>query len=164
MIIILFLLNSGLIGGTEDLKNLLYLLVVFAIITVATGKNIQKFGKIIVEVDNIIDNKGIVLSQLFHNPDYFPTKSAKAFRKTSGKISNRTSQIIYDNVPFGEYAITVHHDEDKDGWMNKNFFGYPSEGYGLSNNPTIIFKLPNFDECKFKFKSKVKTIHIKMKN
>ena len=151
-------------GGAEDLKYLVYLLIVFAIITVATGKNIQRFGKIIVEVDNIIDNKGIVLSQLFHNPNYFPTKSDKAFKKTSGNIVNKTSRIIYVNVPFGEYAITVHHDEDNNGFMNRNFIGYPKEGYGLSNNPTIIFKLPTYDECKFKLNSKVKIIHIKMKN
>lgn len=146
------------------MKYFVLILVVFVSLTSIKGKNIQRTGDIIVVIDDIVNNHGIIRSQLFHNPNNFPTKSEKALRNITGIINHKSSKIIYKNIPFGEYAITVHHDEDNNGFMNRNFLGFPVEGYGLSNNPSILFKLPSYDECKFKLNSKSKPIHIKMKN
>jgi uncharacterized protein (DUF2141 family) len=143
-------------------KILIFFILIFFSISL-NSKESGSSGKIIVKITNIKNDKGIIRSQLFDNPEDFPTHSDKAFKKTVGKIINNECTIMYENVPFGEYAITVHHDEDLNGFMNKNFLGYPKEGYGISNNPTIILSLPTFDESKFVLNKEVLIITIKMK-
>lgn len=121
-------------------------------------------GKIIVKVINIRSNQGNIRSQLYDDPNYFPTKTDGALKKTLGKITNNESILIFDGLKYGEYAITVHHDEDLDGWMNKNILGLPAEGWGISKNPILIFSLPSFDEAKIKLNSAITRVTIEMKN
>ncbi len=49
----------------------------------------------------------------------------------------------------GEFAVTVYHDEDADRDFDRNFLGFPKEGYGFSNNPRIRFPLPRHKDVKF---------------
>lgn len=145
-------------------KRLLLLLFIFAFTFNANTKNSGNTGKLIVKIINIKNDKGEIRSQLYNDPEAFPTEPKHAFKKLLGKIDHKKSIIVYDNIPYGEYAITVHHDEDLDGWMNKNFFGYPTEGYGISNNPKIILSLPSFDESKFRLSSNEMIVTIIMKD
>ncbi|MBB4315850.1 DUF2141 domain-containing protein [Roseospira marina] len=47
------------------------------------------------------------------------------------------------------YAITVYHDEDGDGDFNRNFFGYPLEGYGVSNDGATLLGIPSYESARF---------------
>ena len=49
----------------------------------------------------------------------------------------------------GTYAVAVYHDENANVKFDKNWFGLPVEGYGISNNPTFFLRAPAFDEAKF---------------
>ena len=62
-------------------------------------------------------------------------------------------KIRFEEIPAGEYAISIFHDENKDTKLNKNFFGIPTEDYGFSNNPKIRFGPPSFKECAIKVNS-----------
>ncbi len=68
-------------------------------------------------------------------------------------VSGEEMFVIYKNMPTGCYAISIFHDEDNNGKMNKNFIGYPTEGFGFSNNVKVRFSAPKFDECAFDLKS-----------
>ena len=49
-----------------------------------------------------------------------------------------TGQAMRISVPIprpGRYAITVIHDEDRNGRLRQNFIGMPTEGVGVTNNP-----------------------------
>lgn len=83
--------------------------------------------------------------------------------KLKGMIKNNKATLIYDNVPFGKYALTVHHDLNNNGIMDRNFIGYPKEGFGLSRNPTILLSVPDFEECEFELNSSIKTLHVVLK-
>ena len=48
-------------------------------------------------------------------------------------------------------AVTLFHDENKNGKFDSNMIGYPLEGYGFSNNVVPQFRAPSFDECKFHY-------------
>jgi uncharacterized protein (DUF2141 family) len=41
------------------------------------------------------------------------------------------------------------HDENGNRKLDKNFFGVPTEGYGVSNNHTYAMSNPTWDESKF---------------
>jgi len=66
------------------------------------------------------------------------------------------------NIPFGEYAIKVFHDEDSDDKIDTNFIGIPTESYGFSNNVKGFFGLPGFEKAKFHFNKQDMQIEIKL--
>jgi uncharacterized protein (DUF2141 family) len=141
----------------------LFLLILFSFSF--ANNTINNFGIIKVKVVNINSNNGIIRSHIYREIDSksFPKKTSNCYRRGYGEISNNQSIIIYDSLEYGYYAISVHHDENNDGWMNKTFLGYPAEGFGLSNNPKIFLSVPNFEDCKILLEKDTLSIVIKMK-
>jgi len=64
-------------------------------------------------------------------------------------ITAGTTQCSFENVSAGTYAISVMHDENDNQKLDKNFFGVPTEGYGVSNNHTHAMSSPTWEESKF---------------
>ena len=54
-------------------------------------------------------------------------------------------------LPEGEYAILLYHDENDNGKLDKNVFGVPKERYGFSNNEFGPHgSKPKFEKALFK--------------
>jgi uncharacterized protein (DUF2141 family) len=66
----------------------------------------------------------------------------------------------YTDIPFGEYAVKIFHDEDNNGELDAGFFGIPTEDYGFSNNAKASFGPPDYEDAKFLFNRKALTIEI----
>jgi uncharacterized protein (DUF2141 family) len=49
----------------------------------------------------------------------------------------------------GTYAIALLHDEDADGDMDTDFFGFPQEGYGFSSGARPGLGAPSFEDASF---------------
>ena len=64
-------------------------------------------------------------------------------------IPGASAQCSFENVAPGTYAISVMHDENGNGKLDKSFIGIPTEGYGVSNNHTHAMSAPTWDESKF---------------
>jgi uncharacterized protein (DUF2141 family) len=60
-----------------------------------------------------------------------------------------TAQAVFDRLAEGTYGVAVIHDENKNGKLDFNDMGVPTEGYGHSNNPEKRPGPPSFDETKF---------------
>ncbi|MDR0605111.1 MAG: DUF2141 domain-containing protein [Bacteroidales bacterium] len=76
-------------------------------------------------------------------------------------ISNKIETCVFDDLKEGKYAISVYQDLNKNGKLDKNFFGIPTEKYGFSNNPKSR-KVPEFKQCSFDFKKEEMLIIIKL--
>ncbi len=57
-------------------------------------------------------------------------------------------QLAFDGLPAGRYAIMAYHDENSDGKMKLRLGMFPTEGYGLSNNPKVMGP-PKFADSAF---------------
>lgn len=121
----------------------------------------QQQGKVIVQLDNLKNNTGEIILSLFNSEDGFPMETEKACRNLTIEPNNN-KQAVFHKLPFGEYAISVHHDEDSDKEMDTNFFGIPSEGIGVSNNAKGSFGPPDFEDAKFTLNQKRRKISIKL--
>lgn len=109
-------------------------------------------GNIRVVVNNIRNASGFIGVALFEAKDGFPDKPEHAI--TGKRIpAGDHSEIIFENVPYGTYAVSVLHDENGNGRMDKNFIGIPKEGFGTSNNPKIRRGPPSFSESSFSLES-----------
>ena len=63
-----------------------------------------------------------------------------------------STTVIWEkaDLPFGEYAIAVYHDKNKNGKIDTNFLGIPKEDYGFSNNARGRFGPASWGDSKFK--------------
>ena len=70
-------------------------------------------------------------------------------------------EVVYKNLPPGKYAISIFHDEDNNGKINKNFIGYPTEGFAFSKDVKVRFSAPDFEDCAIDLQSDT-TIEVHM--
>jgi len=104
---------------------------------------------ITVQISNVEGQTGEVLIGLYNKAEGF-TLIEKVYQK--GKIeniSNDSMTYIFMNVPQGEYAISIFHDENSNRKLDKNFFAIPKEGYGFSNNLRPALRSATFEESMF---------------
>jgi uncharacterized protein (DUF2141 family) len=119
-------------------------------------------GTLKVRVTGARNTKGKIGVTLFQNAQGFPDDTSKAIRQESVEIDPKTmsTQVIFKDLPQGTFAISVLHDENGNGKMDKNFVGMPKEGYGASNNPSKKRRAPTFDEAKFSLNTSEQAIEI----
>lgn len=114
-------------------------------------------------IRNPKSNKGTIQVLIFNSEVGFPSEPKRAFLALVLPISNLSSRKIIENLPPGEYAISVFHDEDGDGQMKKNSLGIPLDRFGFSNNPTLYFGPPSFAKCAISVKNTTQKIEIKLR-
>jgi uncharacterized protein (DUF2141 family) len=117
-------------------------------------------GKLTVVITGFHSDSGEVSVSLFNQANAFPKQSEKALAIVYSKINNRKSETVFRNLPIGEYAISVFHDENNNKKMDSNLFGIPKEGVGASNNARGHFGPPKYEDAKFFFNGSDLTISI----
>jgi uncharacterized protein (DUF2141 family) len=78
------------------------------------------------------------------------------------KLESRTAAVCLPVPKPGGYAVAIFHDENGDGEFNRNVLGIPSEGFGLSNNPTIHLRMPSFQAVRFEAGDGETTLHVRL--
>lgn len=114
--------------------------------------------KLTIEVTGFENNKGQVVVGLCNSEKTF--LKVFVYGKTQ-KIENKKAIIVFDNIPIGEYAVCVFHDENLNNKLDTNFFKIPTEDFGFSNNARGYFGPPKYIEAKFMLHSN-KNISIKV--
>ncbi|MBL8297448.1 MAG: DUF2141 domain-containing protein [Rhodanobacteraceae bacterium] len=95
--------------------------------------------------------------------------SAEAYQGKAEQLANRmfdvtsagAMRIEFPDLKPGYYAVSVFHDENGNGKLDKNFVGIPSERYGFSTNPNVMGK-PSYDEIKFEMPDSAHSITIEL--
>lgn len=106
-------------------------------------------GTIMIDIDNFKNDQGKVRVSLFNSKDGFPEDYQKAVKYVNQEIFNKKARVIFENIPYGEYAIGFLHDENMDTKLNTNWLGMPKEGIAASNNAKGLFGPPSFEDSKF---------------
>ena len=121
-------------------------------------------GVLTIKVVGARNAKGKIGVALFQAPEGFPDRASAAFRSEQADIDRQTmsAEVVFRDVPQGVYAVSVLHDENMNGKLDKGLFGIPQEGYGASNNPGKKMRAPQFDEAKFSLSGQEQTIQIKL--
>ena len=92
-----------------------------------------------VEISGLRNDKGKVMCALFSSTDDFPKKAEKAIARTQSTISKGQAVYEFSAVAPDTYAVSVFHDENSNGKLDKNLIGMPREGVGASNNAKGYF-------------------------
>jgi uncharacterized protein (DUF2141 family) len=115
-----------------------------------------------VRITGARNTKGKIGVTLFQDAQGFPDDSSKAVRQQSVEVdpNSMSAQVTFKDLPQSTFAVSVLHDENGNGKMDKNFVGMPKEGYGASNNPKKKKRAPTFDEAKFSLNASEQAIEI----
>jgi uncharacterized protein (DUF2141 family) len=100
-----------------------------------------------VTVKNIKGTKGTIRVGLFDKEDEFLKTAVK------GKVVRANGsevKVIFENLPYGDYAISVIHDENGNEKLDTKAMGIPKEGFAFGNNAMGTFGPPSFGEAKVK--------------
>jgi uncharacterized protein (DUF2141 family) len=108
-----------------------------------------KSGCITVHIKGLKNPDGIIGVALYTTKNGFPDKPERAFATRVNKAGSSSNEATFANIPYGTYAVSVLHDENGNGRMDKNFIGIPKEGFGVSNNPKIRRGPPSYNESLF---------------
>lgn len=111
-----------------------------------------------VNVTNFKNNKGKVMVGVYVGAENFMKNTI--FSKSSEIIAN-TATVIFENVPDGEYAISLYHDENDNKKLDTGWFGIPKEGYGCSNDAKGNMGPPKYEDAKFQLTDN-KSMNIKL--
>ncbi len=103
------------------------------------------YGTLDVTVDGIRETEGTIWIGLFTNEADFPDKA------TDGKVVTvkaNSVHIVFENLKAGDYALSIFHDANNNGKLDKSVFGIPKEGFGFGNNAIGTFGPPSFNKAK----------------
>jgi uncharacterized protein (DUF2141 family) len=92
---------------------------------------------------------GQVLIAIYRGEDGFPGKPESAQKQLVAKISAGQARVEISDLPPGEYAVSVVHDENGNNTLDTNWVGIPKEGVGMSNNARGRMGPPKYRDAKF---------------
>jgi uncharacterized protein (DUF2141 family) len=121
---------------------------------------LSQTGKISVQISGFKTNKGLLRIVLFNQSQGFPSDYTYGLIIKSYPIDSTFISTTFDTLAYGDYAVSVLHDENQNEILDTNIFGMPKEGYGVSNNVNPRLRAPRFDEARFTLKEAQKNIEI----
>lgn len=123
--------------------------------------NVQSDQTIRINVTNIKVDTGYIMIAVYDKEDHFLTRNVA----TSGKykVSHSGELECKLTMPFGDYAISIFHDENSDRKLGTNLFKIPNEPVGFSNNASSFFGPPSFEKALFSFNTDQQEHSIKLK-
>lgn len=122
-------------------------LLAFLLSASAVGSALAQQTTLEVDLTGIQHANGAVRVGLYQDAKTF-RKEAQAVAVQQVAATAGTVTVSFGALPPGRYAIMAYHDEDGNGELNRRFGMFPTEGYGLSNNPTVSGP-PAFDDSAF---------------
>jgi uncharacterized protein (DUF2141 family) len=138
------------------------LLILFFFSSLLFGQNEQdslQTGTLALKVIGIENDEGTIAVALSNSREDYESYDT-VYLSANLSIKNNIAEHTFEELPYGEYAIKVYHDEDSDGEINRNFLGIPSEDYGFSNNASASFGPADYDDAKFIFDKPIMYIEI----
>ncbi|MFC4623955.1 DUF2141 domain-containing protein [Daeguia caeni] len=112
-------------------------------------------------ITNLRNDKGVVRCGLFNSRQSFG-KPGQQVATDNATIQGGGAKCHFDNVAPGTYAVAVFHAENNENTLSYGLFGKPKEGVGFSNNPSITFGAPSFDDAAFQMGTQNKSMQIRI--
>lgn len=101
-----------------------------------------------VTVAGLRSDSGELRLCLTANPGKFPSCVGDP-RAVARSVPAGQGSLTLTGIPTGDWAVAVIHDANGNARLD-TFAGIPREGFGFSNNPTILFGAPRFAAARFR--------------
>jgi uncharacterized protein (DUF2141 family) len=121
-------------------------------------------GDLTLLVGGFTNDRGQVIANLFREGDDV-MKIDKAYLHAREAISGNRAQLVFRNLKYGKYAVSVFHDQNGNGILDHNFLHFPAEPLGFSSHFHLgtFAGLPSFEKLQFEFSPAAETVSISVK-
>ena len=120
-------------------------------------------GRVVVEFVGVEGDRGRVQARIFAGPEGFPSDGAHALQQGRVDVGPGPLRIVFDALPYGEYAVAGCHDADADGDCDTNWLGLPTEAVAVSNDAFRRFGPPLFEDARFPLDAPVTRITLRLR-
>jgi uncharacterized protein (DUF2141 family) len=128
---------------------------------ISSSFSIESNTSFTIHANGFDSNEGKAHIAIYRSTDKFPSPKSQ-YKGQIVFINNKIATATFHDLPKANYAVAVFHDKNKNGSMDKNMFGVPTEKYGFSNNARETFSAPSFESASVKV-DRQKTIWIYVK-
>lgn len=138
----------------KSLKFIITLLIIGLTgnIIAQTEKEGDSSGDFFLTVVGFENDLGKAMIALFNSEEAY-SENGEKFKYVAAEIKDSKAEWAIEDLPFGEYAIKLYHDENENRKLDRNMLGIPSETFGFSNNATGSFGPADYEDAKFIFNS-----------
>jgi uncharacterized protein (DUF2141 family) len=140
----------------------IFALSIAVVLVSAAGAESTALGSVTVVPVGLENSRGSLLAQLSNSSEVFEGQG-EAFRSADVKLVDEQVVVVFENVPYGDYALKVFHDENDNQKLDTNFVGMPKEKFGFSNDAMGRFGPPSFEQARFRLEESATTLRIEMK-
>lgn len=120
-----------------------WLAAAFAAITLAPAVHALDLT---IEVANAKVQGGTLYASLHADETgWMQTDRARASQRV--EVNGERVRIVYTGLPAGRYAVTMYHDENGNGQLDKNMMGIPRERVGFSRDARGRMGPPSFADA-----------------
>lgn len=123
---------------------------------------LHSFSQLNVSIDNIKRDSGTVLIALYNSKNSF-NQIKEVYREGRAVVKGKKAAFTFENLPPGEYAISLFQDINNNEIFDQSDAGLPVEPYGFSNNARGTFGPPSYKKAKFTYEGKSMDITIMIK-
>jgi len=135
---------------------------IFGLIAVAGTTDSPAVGTLRIMVENVKESQGKILLAVYADDRSF--LSEVTYRSVHHQVSQAgVVTVEVPDLPYGNYAISLYHDENNNGKIDTNFMKIPKEPYGFSNNVRGTFGPPKFRDARFAFVEAEQEIRIEIR-
>lgn len=111
-----------------------------------TSDSVLQISRFTLLIEGIPEVKGEIRIAMFDSEQKYPEDPVHAIVLP---VERKEVEWVVNDLPYGEYAIAVYHDKNKNGELDSNLLGIPKEDYGFSNNARGRFGPASWKDAKF---------------
>jgi uncharacterized protein (DUF2141 family) len=115
-----------------------------------------------VQVTGLRNTAGYMRLSLYDRAETFLNPDGRIARMKVS-IESTPVRVNFAGLRPGTYAVTVHHDENGNGQLDRNIVGLPREGYGFSNDARGTLGPPSFASAAVTLEAEDKVITITLR-
>lgn len=119
------------------------LFIQYAIATALAATSVAHAADMTIDVAGLKNANGKVMVAVFDSADHF---LKQPLRTGTVDAQAGTVRMVLTGLPPGDYAISLFHDQNGNGKLDKNLVGMPIEPYGFSNDAAGAYGPPTFQQ------------------
>ena len=103
-------------------------------------------NKLSIKIHGVKTSDGHINVAIYDREDHFLSFD-KVYRADSTRARQGITSIDIEDLPPGDYALAIFHDENGNQQLDKNWLGIPKEAVGFSRTGMKRFGPPSYHEC-----------------
>ncbi|GAX36824.1 DUF2141 domain-containing protein [Nodularia sp. NIES-3585] len=133
--------------------NLFTRVLISTLLSISSVKTVsaEPTATLTVVVNGISNQKGQICMGIYSRAKGFPMSTEDVVKSACVQPKGNTLTHDFSGLKPGSYAVAIVDDQNGDRKLNKDFLGIPTEGFGMSRNPTVSIATgtPSFYDASF---------------